>query len=471
MTSRPRKIRARALRRPAGLAAAVLAIGLTAAACGNGATGTSSASNATTKSAIIPELKPGQQVTISFESYNLTRPTWTKAIDGLIAQFEAAHPNIHVKPQAPSGSGVATGDYLSSIRSEILAGNPPDVGQVVFSGLSFAASGLNARPIDQLVGQAAVDANYAGTHPFAPTATALGVINGHTYAVPYVFSTPVLWINATLFKAAGLDPTKPPTTWAEAKTDALAIVKKTSKNGIYLDCTTKGAGDWCFQSLVRSAGGGVMSADGKQLTFGEAPAVAAVAMAQDLVKSGATPNLSQAQAWEDFSRGNIGMLLETSALQGTFLAASAAGKWELSAAQEPSFGTSPAIPTNSGSGLSIFSTTPDKQRAAWELIKFLTSDAAYKVISTQIGYLPLRPSLTTDPNGLQAWAALHPTLLQPNLDQLTRLQSWRPFPGANYQQIVDIMMSAAESSIYQGKDAAATMLAAQQQASALLPKG
>lgn len=465
--ARPRRITTKALRRPAGLAATMLALGLTAAACGNG---TTSASSTTAKTSIIPELKPNQQVSITFESYNLTRPTWTTAIDGLISQFEAAHPNIHVKPQAPSGNGVATGDYLSSVRSEILAGNAPDVAQVTFNGLSFAATGLRAKPIDELVGQAAVAANYGGTHPFAPTATALGVINGHTYAVPYVFSTPVLWINANLFKAAGLDPAKPPATWAEAKTDALAIVKKTGKGGLYLDCTTKGSGDWCFQSLVRSAGGNVMSADGKQLTFAEAPAVAAVTMAQDLVKSGATPNLSQAQAWEDFSRGGLGMLLETSALQGTFLAASAAGKWNLSAAQEPGFGATPAVPTNSGSGLSIFSTTPDKQRAAWELVKFLTSDAAYKVISTQIGYLPLRPSLTTDPNGLQAWAALHPALLQPNLDQLTRLQPWRAFPGASYQQIVDLMMSAAESAIYQGKDPASTMLAAQQQATALLPK-
>lgn len=92
------------------------------------------------------------------------------------------------------------------------------------------------------------------------------------------------------------------------------------------------------------------------------------------------------------------------------------------------------------------------------------------MISTQIGYLPLRPALVNDPNGLQAWATAHP-LIQPNLDQLKQIQPWRAFPGENYQQITDIMMSAAEAVIYQGKDPASTMAAAQQQASALLPKG
>ncbi len=437
------------------------------AACGNGAGTDAGASNA----GPIPELAANQQVDIVFESYNLMRTgAWSDAVNGLISQFQAEHPNIHVKAQPPSGSGPAAGDYLSSVRSQALAGNAPDVAQVTFNSLGFAVSGLQAKPVDVLVGKETVQANFGGTHPFAPTATTLGDIDGHTYAVPYVFSTPVLWINANLFTAAGLDPNKPPTTWEQAKTAALAIAQKTGKGGIYLDCTTKNSGDWCFQSLVASAGGSVMSDDRTSLAFGESGAVAAVTMAQDLVKSGATPNLSNAQAQDAFNRGGLGMMLETSALQGTFMASAKAGGWTLSAAAEPSFGDKPSVPTNSGSGLAIFSTDPAKQRAAWELIKFLTSDTAYKTISTKIGYLPLRTGLVDDPNGLQEWAAKNP-LIKPNLAQLPQLKPWRAFPGENYQQITDIMMSAAEGVIYQGKDPASTMATAQQQATALLPKG
>ncbi|ADP82691.1 ABC transporter substrate-binding protein [Pseudofrankia inefficax] len=455
--------------RLARAAAGLALLSCLAAACATGGTTTTgTAAGATSRAgATIPELTADQKVSITFESYNLANTgTWKPVIEGLIADFEKQYPNITVKAQPPTSA--TAGDFVGSIKTEALAGNPPDVAQITFNALDFAATALAAKPLDSLVGTDAVKANFAGTHPFAPAATTLGDLNGHTYTMPYVFSTPVLWINASLFKAAGLDPTKPPTTWDEVRTDALAIKQKAGKDGVYLDCTTKGAGDWCFQSLVRSNGGQVISADRKSLTFDQPAAVGAVSMAADLYKSGATPNFSQAQAMDAFTKGDLGMMLETSALQGAFIAGAQAGHWDLTAAAEPGFGTAPAVPTNSGSGLSIFSNDPAKQRAGWDLIKFLTSDHAYTEISSKIGYLPLRTSLVDDPAYLKPWADQHP-LIKPNLDQLTRLKPWVSFPGNGYQQITDLMMSAAESAIYQGKDPKTTLADAARQGDKLLP--
>ena len=86
------------------------------------------------------------------------------------------------------------------------------------------------------------------------------------------------------------------------------------------------------------------------------------------------------------------------------LGASKAAGWELRAAAMPAFAGGEAVPTNSGSALFVLSQDPAKQRASWELIKFMTSDHAYTEISSKIGYLPLRTSLTTDPTALKAWA-------------------------------------------------------------------
>jgi multiple sugar transport system substrate-binding protein len=449
--------------RLARVAAGVALLSALATGCAAGGTTTGSS---TAASATIPELGPDQKVTITFESYNLATAAWKPVIEGLISDFEKQYPNITVKAQPSQTTG--TGDYISSIKTEAAAGRAPDVAQVTFNGLDFAASALGARPLDTLVGKDTVQANFAGTHPFAPTATTLGDLNGHTYLMPYVFSTPVLWINSTLFEKAGLDPSNPPKTWDEVKADALAIKQKAGKDGVYLDCTTKSSGDWCFQSLVDSNGGSVLSADRRTLTFDQPAAVGAVAMASDLYKAGVSPNLSQTQATSAFAAGNIGMMLETSALQGTFIAGAKAAGWTLSAAAEPGFGSTPAVPTNSGSGLAILATDPAKQRAGWDLIKFLTSDHAYTEISSKIGYLPLRTSLVDDPAYLKPWADAHP-LIRPNLDQLSRLRPWVSFPGNGYQQITDLMMSAAESAIYNGKDPATAMADARKQAAALLP--
>ncbi len=458
------------LRHLGGVAAA-LALALTAAACGDNSSSTSS----TQPSTVVPELRPDQQVSITFESYNLSQAgAWTDTFTDLINKFQTAHPNIKVKAQKPatataSGYGSAS---AASIQRQIAAGNPPDVGQLVFGDLRYAVKGLGATPLDDVVGRDAVQANFGGAHPFAPTARTLGDVDGKTFGVPFVFSTPILYYNASLFTQAGLDPAKPPTTWAEVKTAALAIKSKTGKDGVYIDCLTKKSGDWCYQSLVDSNGGSVISSDQTRLGFADAPAVDAVKMAQDLVQSGASPKLSQEQSYPAFARGEIGMILESSAAEAVFRKGTTTANppWELRAAYEPSFDGKKVQPTNSGAALLMFAKDPAKQRAAWDLIKFLTSDEAYTEITSKIGYLPLRTSLLDDPTALKDWAAKNP-LIKPNIDQLARLQPAASFPGDNYVQIRDGMLDAVEKVVYSGADAQSTLSAAQDQATKLLPKG
>lgn len=450
------------------LACAVLACTLTLTACGG--LGSTSTETGQTASAPVPELGPDQTVSIVFESYNYGMAgAWTDTFDALITDFEKQHPNIDVTAQKPQGNSPnpAT-DTVSSIQNQTVAGSPPDVAQLGFSDLDFTIHQLGAKSLDDLVGKDAVQQNFDGArHPYAATARTLADWDGTTYGVPFVFSTPVFYYNATLFEQAGLDPADPPKTWDEVSAAASAIADKTGKGGVYLDCLTKSAKDWCFQSLVRSNGGRVISEDRTTLEFDDDAAVGATAMAQKLVEQGQSPRLTQQQGYEAFARGDIGMILETSAIQGTFIKG-AKDKWDLRATTMPSFGTAPVVPTNSGASLFTFASDPAKQRASWELIKFLTSEESYTAISRGIGYLPLRTGLVDDPAGLQDWAAESP-LIGPNLAQLANMEPWISMPGNNYLQIRDGMMDAVESIVYQGADPTSTLQAAREQATTLLP--
>jgi multiple sugar transport system substrate-binding protein len=446
------------------------AVALVLAACGS-SSGTTAA--ATTDAKTVPQLAAGQKVSLTFESYNLAQPgPWTDTFNALIKDFEAKYPNITVtaqKPQVSTQSGFGSAS-TQSIQTEVAAGNGPDVGQLTFGDLAYAAKALGAQPLDDVVGKAAVQANFGGTHPFAASARTLGDVGGKTYGVPFVFSTPVLYYNASLFQAAGLDPSKPPTTWAEFKTDALAIKAKTGKDGGYLDCLTKVSGDWCYQALVASNGGSVISSDSSKLTFADAPAVGAVNMAADLVTSGASPKLTQAQAFPEFTRGDMGMILESSSVQSQFIKGAAGGNWTLKDAAMPSFDGKTVQPTNSGAALFMFSKDPAKQRAAWDLMQYLTSPQAYTMIAEDIGYLPLRTGLVNDPSGLQSWAKQNGKLLQVNLDQLANIkQPWVAFPGNDYKQIQDDMMNAVQSVVFNNANPTSTLTAAQKAATALLP--
>jgi multiple sugar transport system substrate-binding protein len=445
-----------------------LATLLGVAACGVGTPSAAPSSSV----AQAPELAPNQHVSIVFESYNfgLAGP-WTDTFNTLVSQFEKQYPNITVTVQKPTGSDPNPAhNAASSVQVETAAGNPPDVAQLGFDALDFAAQGLGAKSLDDLVGQEAVQANFGGQFPFDNAVRALGDVGGKTYGVPFALSTPVLYYNASIFQKAGLDPANPPKTWAEVQQEGQKIKQATGKDGVYADCLTQSASDWCFQSLVDSNGGQVISSDRNSLTFDQPPVVQAVQAAQDMVKSNAMPSLSQLQAVTEFSRGDMGMLLESSSQQGTFLKGAKGGNWTLQAAPLPGFTGHQAVPTNSGAALFVFAKDPAKQRAAWDLIKFLTSAQAYDLITSKIGYLPLRLGLLSDPSNLRSWAAQNP-LIKPNVDQLTQVQPWVAFPGTNYQQIRDTMMAAVEKSVFHGADPQATLTAAAQQDGALMPTG
>lgn len=400
-----------------------------------------------------------QPVTITFYNYNLASAgIGGEATQKLIDEFMAANPNVTVEG-VPYGSADA-----SRIQADLAAGLPVDLVQTVFSDLDFSINNFGAQALEDITPEGELAAHLEGMHP---NGTQLGVLNGKTYGLAYTFSTPVLFYNADLFRAAGLDPDAPPQTWAEVKDAALAIEEATDAEGFTGGITGPGAVDWLFQGVVRSNNGEVISRDRTTLKFAEPEAVEAVKMLRDLYDAGAYENYDFNAAVEGMASGNLGMYLQTSALQGS-LVSGAEGNYELRATTMPRFGDKPIRPNNSGSALTIHTTDPVKQRAAWELMKFLTSEHGYTIITSEIGYLPLRPAIVDDPQYLKDWVAEHP-LVEPNLEQLDRLEPWDPMPGPNYRQIVKTMMDAVEMSIFGGADVEATLADAQANAQALMP--
>jgi len=400
-----------------------------------------------------------QPVTINFYNYNLASAgLGADATKKLIAEFMAANPNVTVE-----GIGYSSAD-ASRIQADLAAGQPVDLVQTVFSDLDFAVQNFGAQALEDIVPAEEIAGHLEGMHP---NGTKLGVLNGKTYGLAYTFSTPVLFYNADLFRAAGLDPDSPPQTWEELKAAALAIEDKTDAEGFTGGITGPGAVDWLFQGVVRSNNGEVISRDRTTMKFAEPEAVEAVKMLRDLYDAGVYENYDFAGAVEGMAAGTLGMYLQTSALQGS-LVSGATGNYELRATTMPRFGEKPTRPNNSGSALTIHTTDPLKQRAAWELMKFLTSEHGYTIITSEIGYLPLRPSIVNDERYLKTWVAEHP-LVAPNLEQLDRLEPWDPMPGPNYRQIMKTMMDAVEMSVFGGADVDATLADAQANAQALMP--
>jgi multiple sugar transport system substrate-binding protein len=391
----------------------------------------------------------------------LISPSAKTVLDGFISSFEALHPNITITVQVTAATtGAAT---LAVVQKDEAAGTPPDVVQSGMDMISYLADGgLGAQNLATIAGASSLAAEWGGTNPYPAAIQQLGQVNGQQYAIPWVLSTPILFYNAALFAKAGLDPSKPPTTWAEVEADALAIKKKTGADGLN-NCAAgaSSAGvDWCTQAVIKSNGGEVVGSDGKTLEWTNPATVAAVSELGTLGKSGAMVNLTSAQALQEFTTGKLGMVINSSAAQTALLDG---GKIDLKDAALPGFGST-SVPVNSGSGLSILSKTSANQQASWEWIQYLTSADAYKTITTKIGYAPLRTSLASQ-LGTGTAASV---LTQPNIAQLNRLVAWQDYPGPNFGSIEKLLETAVTSVAFDNAPAASALSSAQSQATALL---
>jgi multiple sugar transport system substrate-binding protein len=412
------------------------------AACTGSASPPAGATVATT----APAVSTGQTIAVRFDSYNWGAPgVGGRGTQQLIDEFQAANPTITIQPR-----NVASPDILKSSVAQAAAGDPPDIAQLVLNNIDFAVTNLPVQPLDQIAPKAEFEDTLKH---ILPQAARLGQVNGHQYGGPYTFSTPTLFYNADIFKAAGLDPANPPTTWEQVRQAAQAIKDKTSSaplniGGLY-------GADWLVQSLINSNGGATLSADRTHASFNESPAIEVMRWWQGLVNEGLYPKLSDADALASMTNGSVGMFLNTTVLLPA-LRTAADGKWDLRTSGEPSFGSKPVAPTNSGSALFVMSKTPDKQLAAWEFVRFAASQRGNTIITSVIGYVPQRDDVVDDPNYLKPFLDKDPRML-PTIKQLGSLQAWTSWPGKNAPQAVDVFMQALANVVYGGQDAQATM--------------
>lgn len=414
--------------------------------------------------AALAEMAPAidAPVTIRFYNYNLASAgLGREGTLEMLETFAQANPLITVE-----GVPVPAAEVMSRVQADVIAGQRPDIAQIIFADLGYLVENFGVPALDDITPADELEAHLDGMFP---RGIELARLDGSLYGLAYVFSTPVLFYNADLFAAAGLDPDQPPRNWEEVTHAALTIHRETGNPGLLTGIFGPSAYDWLYQGFLRSNGGRAMSEDRATMMFGEPEAVEALATLRQIADAGAMPNLPSGSAIEAMASGNAGMFLITSAVQGALLRG-AEGNFDLRAAPMPTFGDKPATPTNSGSALVIMTDDPVRQRAAWELMQHLTSDYGYTVITSQIGYVPLRQNAVNSEDYLAPFLRDNP-VVQPNIDQLESLVPWVPLPGPNYRQILTVMMNASEQAVFGTSDDIAPILAdAQRRAQALVPR-
>ncbi len=145
----------------------------------------------------------------------------------------------------------------------------------------------------------------------SPSHVKLGTYDGHIYGLPLSVETSVFAWNKDLYKKAGLDPEKAPTSWDEITSNAEKIRALGSDTyGFYF--SGGGCGGcmiFTFTPLVWGAGADILSEDGKKATLDTPQMRKAVDIYRNMVKKDLVPAGAASDTGANFlsiSNGKIG---------------------------------------------------------------------------------------------------------------------------------------------------------------------
>ena len=166
-----------------------------------------------------------EPVTITFANWAAAEGTTKPAIEKVIADFEAAHPDIRIKSEAISFSEIAR-----QLALRVRAGNPPDVAQLAGNDTFLIAATGKLEPLAGYI-------DPAFKAQLKPDALNGLQYQGKLIALPWTLAPAGLWYDKAILAKAGLDPEKPPKTIDELMT-AMAAVRKTQPDVIPLGIDT-----------------------------------------------------------------------------------------------------------------------------------------------------------------------------------------------------------------------------------------
>ncbi len=302
-----------------------------------------------------------------------------KVLLELTARFEAEHPG---RPLSP----VFQGDYfegLVKLRTGLFVGRVPALTHVVGEVIPYLASASTLLPLSEIGAETIAD-----IHPALGQAGAFeGAEDQPLVALPFNRSTPIAFINQTLFERLGL---RAPTTWSEMREVAKAATSRsggdTHRWGF--ECPV----DWWFWvALVGQAGGRLIEPSGEVSLGGEA-GVRALRHWQVMVHEDRTmkpPPGRDYNAWEatnnDFLAQRVAMIWTSTAFV-RYLEDNA--RFEVVTAPLPG-DVRRAVPTGGTFFVMPRGSDPRHHERAIEFLRWMMQPEAANHWATRTGYMPV----------------------------------------------------------------------------------
>ena len=324
----------------------------------------------------------------------------TQVIDGYVSKFEAENPDIDVQP-------VYSGNYIDTTTKALTAaksGAPPTVAVLLATDIYTLIDEEVVQPLDSFI---KTDADKAWVGGFMPAYLKSAQVDGKLWSAPFQRSTAVLYWNKKAFAEAGLDPEKYPTTWDEMVRYGEAVTKKDASGqaarwGVGIPGNV-GSSQWLFGALAAQNGAKLFNDNGTETYLTDPKVVEALQFWVDLGKKyaihppgilewGTTPS--------DFLEGRIAMIWTTT---GNLSNIRKNAKFDFGVAPYP--GKVAPASVLGGGNLYLFAKASQAEKdAAFQFIKYLTSDELQADWAIQTGYVAPRDGAWATP-ALKAYVA------------------------------------------------------------------
>jgi multiple sugar transport system substrate-binding protein len=202
---------------------------------------------------------------------------------------------------------IPAASFVQKLGTAAASGSGPDVSSIDLVYAPYFASAGALEDITEM----------ADSLPYkdalSPSHRRLSTYEDTTYALPFTAEASAIYYNKDLFEKAGLDPDKPPTTYAEMR-DAAKKIRALGKD--YYGFTFAGACGGCnvfeFAPHIWASGGDVLSEDGKTAMLDTPQVTEALQFYRDMWTDGSVPSAAKNDAGTQqaplFTSGKVGMV-------------------------------------------------------------------------------------------------------------------------------------------------------------------
>ena len=301
---------------------------------------------------------------VEIEFWHALTGDYAKVLEQLVVEYNEAHEGqVHV-------NSVYKGNYQDiqkALLAGMAAGETPDVSHLSVSfSATMAAKGVLAPITEFDITQEELDAIFPG---FMDAVS----IDGVMYAMPFNMSVPVLYYNADMLAAAGIEA---PQTW-----DEFAAACKALTDDSHFGFTVNPGNVWVFEAMVMQNGGSMFNEDYTEVRFNSEEGIGAMQFLVDLVEAGAAKSQSWEEGRTEFFNGNVAFMEDSN---GSLSGVLNNCDFKVGVIHLP-WGKV-AVTTIGGGTMGIFDN--DKKETSWDFLKFMTSPESVSRIAADTGYMP-----------------------------------------------------------------------------------